>query len=80
MKKTAIVWDLDNTLYRETPELHALLDKLTAEAAIEDFHLPLDIETATKMVNESYKIYRDGGEIFIQKYGVSPKAMFDAYH
>ena len=32
------------------------------------------------MVTESYRTYRDGGEIFIQKYGISPKAMFDAYH
>lgn len=80
MKKTAIVWDLDNTLYRETPQLHALLDRLTAQAAIEDFNLPLDIETATEMVRESYKVYRDGGEVFVQKYGITPKSMFEAYH
>ena len=30
-----IVWDLDNTLYRETPEFHDLLDEITAKAAIE---------------------------------------------
>ena len=80
MNQKVIVWDLDNTLYRETPEFHDLLDKITAEAAIHDLHVPLDFETAKQMVTESYRTYRDGGEIFIQKYGISPKDMFDAYH
>lgn len=80
MAMSIIVWDLDNTLYRETPEMHDLLDSITAEAVINDLHIPLDFETAKAMVTESYRTYRDGGEIFVQKYGVSPKAMFDAYH
>lgn len=75
-----IVWDLDNTLYRETPEFHDLLDEITAKAAIEDLKLPLDFPTAKAMVTESYRTYRDGGEIFVQKFGISPKDMFDAYH
>lgn len=75
-----IVWDLDNTLYRETPEFHDLLDEITAKAAIEDLNLPLDFRTAKAMVTESYRTYRDGGEIFVQKFGISPKDMFDAYH
>ena len=75
-----IVWDLDNTLYRETPEFHDLLDEITAKAAIEDLKLPLDFQTAKAMVTESYRTYRDGGEIFVQKFGISPKDMFDAYH
>lgn len=80
MNTIVIVWDLDNTLYRETPELHDYLDRITAEAAIEDLHLPLDLKTAEEMVKKSYKEYRDGGEIFVREYGVSPKAIFDAYH
>ena len=79
MYKT-IVWDLDNTLYRETPEFHDLMDEITAKAAVEDLKLPLDLATAKAMVTESYKKYRDGGEIFVQQYGVDPKAIFDAYH
>lgn len=75
-----IVWDLDNTLYRETPEFHDLLDEITAKAAIEDLKLPLDFQTAKAMVTESYRTYRDGGEIFVQKFGISPKDMFEAYH
>lgn len=80
MKQNVIVWDLDNTLYRETPEFHDLLDEITAKAAIEDLNLPLDFPTAKAMVTESYRKYRDGGEIFVQKFGISPKEMFDAYH
>lgn len=75
-----IVWDLDNTLYRETPEFHDLMDTITAKAAIEDLHLPLDFATAKSMVTESYRTYRDGGELFVQKYGISQKDLFDAYH
>lgn len=78
--KKVIVWDLDNTLYRETPEFHDLMDTITAQAAIEDLHLPLDFATAKSMVTESYRTYRDGGELFVRKYGVSPKDLFDAYH
>lgn len=80
MKNKIIVWDLDNTLYRETPEFHDLMDQITAEAAIEDLHLPLKIDEAKAIVTESYRTYRDGGEIFVRKYGVSPKKIFDAYH
>lgn len=80
MENKVIVWDLDNTLYRETPEFHDLLDKITAEAAIEDLNVPLDFSTAKSLVTESYRTYRDGGEIFVKQYGVSPKEMFDAYH
>ncbi|MCQ2735052.1 MAG: HAD family hydrolase [Alphaproteobacteria bacterium] len=80
MSEKIIVWDLDNTLYRETPEFHDLLDKITAEAAIYDLKLNMDFETAKALVSESYRIYRDGGAIFVEKYGLSEKDLFDAYH
>lgn len=75
-----IVWDLDNTLYPETDEFKEMLDEATAIAAIEDLGLNIDFQTAKAKVTESYKIYRDGGEIFVQEYGISPKAIFEAYH
>ena len=80
MSNKIIVWDLDNTLYRETPEFHDLLDKITAEAAIQDLKLDMDFDTAKALVTESYKTYRDGGAIFVERYGLSEKEMFDAYH
>lgn len=75
-----IVWDLDNTLYPETDEFKEMLDEATAIAAIEDLGINIDFNTAKAKVTESYKTYRDGGEIFIREYGISPKAMFEAYH
>ena len=78
--KNNIIWDLDNTLYRITPEFADILDEATAIAAIEDLGVPLDFKTAKEKVKESYRVYRDGGEIFVREYGISPKDIFFAYH
>ncbi len=78
--KKILIWDLDNTLYPETEEFKEMLDEATARAAIEDLGVPLDFETAKAKVTESYKTYRDGGEIFVRDYGIDPKEMFEAYH
>ena len=75
-----IIWDLDNTLYRITPEFADMLDEATAIAAIEDLGVPLNFEEAKAKVKESYMTYRDGGEIFVQQYGIDPEAIFQAYH
>ena len=55
------------------------MDEATAIAAIEDLGVPLDFETAKAKVKESYRVYRDGGEIFVKEYGIDPKIFF-AYH
>ena len=78
--KKVIVWDLDNTLYVETDEFKDMLDEATAIALVEDLGLKMDIQKAKAMVKESYKEYRNGGEIFIKDYGIDPKALFEAYH
>lgn len=78
--KKNIIWDLDNTLYRITPEFADMLDDATAIAAIKDLGIQLDFDAAKAKVKESYMRYRDGGEIFVQEYGVSPKDIFEAYH
>lgn len=75
-----LIWDLDNTLYRITPEFADMLDEATAVAAIEDLGVPLSFDEAKAKVKESYATYRDGGEIFVREYGISPKDMFFAYH
>lgn len=79
MSKT-IIWDLDNTLYIETQEFKNLLNEATAHAAIEKFNIPLDFQTATDKVKESYSIYRDGLEIFAQEYKIPHKDLYIAYH
>lgn len=78
--KKVIVWDLDNTLYIETPEFKDMLDEATAMALIKDLGLDIDFETAKNLVKESYKKYRYGSEVFIRDFGVDPKELFDAYH
>lgn len=79
MQKT-IIWDLDNTLYFETDEYKNKLNEATALAAIKQFNVPLDFETATQKVKESYSTYRDGLEIFAQEYGIPHKDLYIAYH
>lgn len=79
MQKT-IIWDLDNTLYLETEEYKNKLNEVTAKAAIEEFKIPLDIETATNKVKESYEIYRDGLEIFAREYKIPHKDLYVSYH
>lgn len=79
-EKKVIIWDLDNTLYIETDEFKDMLDEATAIALVKDLGLKMDIPTAKAMVKESYKEYRNGGEIFIKEYGIDPKALFEAYH
>ena len=78
--KKVIIWDLDNTLYRITSEFAEMLDEATAIAAVEDLGLDIDLPTAKEKVTESFRLYRDGGEIFVREYGVSAKEMFEAYH
>lgn len=78
--KKAIIWDLDNTLYRITPEFADLLDETMAIALKEDFHLDKTVAELKAMVKDSFVQYRDGGQIFYDQYGVDPIKFFFAYH
>jgi sugar-phosphatase len=76
----SIIWDLDNTLYFETQDYKNKLNEATAFAAIKEFNLPLDFDSATQKVKESYEIYRDGLEIFAKEYGIPHKDLYKSYH
>ena len=78
--KNTVIYDLDDTLYNKTEELGDILDTTMAEALVYDLGLKMDIDEVKKLVTQSYKIYRDGGEIFYQNYGIQPKDLFIAYH
>lgn len=80
LNNAVLIWDLDNTLYRITPELADMLDAAMAEALVYDLGVPLDFETTKAKVKESYKIFRDGGEVFYRDYGISPKDLFRTYN
>ena len=78
--KNTVIYDLDDTLYNKTEELGDILDTTMAEALVYDLGLKMDIDEVKKLVTQSYKIYRDVGEIFYQNYGIQPKDLFIAYH
>ena len=77
--KKVVIWDLDNTLYRITPEFADRLDLAMAEALVLDLGVNMSVEECKSLVKESYKIYRDGGEYFYQNYNISPKDLFKYY-
>lgn len=77
--KKVVIWDLDNTLYRITPEFADMLDQAMAEALVLDLNVPMSVAECKALVKESYKIYRDGGEYFYQNYNISPKDLFEHY-
>ena len=78
--KKIVIYDLDDTLYNKTSEFGEILDTTMAEALIYDLGLKMNIDEAKELVTLSYKIYRDGGEIFYRDYGIKPKDLFIAYH
>ncbi len=78
--KKILIYDLDDTLYNKTQEFADLLDSAMATALTEDLGLKMDFSEAKNLVTESFRIYRDGGEIFFQNYGIKPKDLFIAYH
>ena len=71
---------MDNTLYQQTPEYADLLDEVMAEALVEDLGVKMSVDEAKVIVKESFKIYRDGGQIFYDEYGIDPIKLFYAYH
>lgn len=78
--KDIVIYDLDDTLYNKTEEFANILDTVMAEALVYDLGLDMDVAKAKELVTESYKIYRDGGEIFYKEYGIKPRDLFIAYH
>ena len=78
--KKIVIYDLDDTLYNKTDEFAEILDTTMAEALVYDLGLDMDINEAKEMVTLSYKIYRDGGEIFYRDYNIKPQDLFIAYH
>lgn len=78
--KNVVIYDLDDTLYNKTEEFADVLDTVMAEALVYDLGLKMDVAKAKELVTESYRIYRDGGEIFYRDYNINPRDLFIAYH
>ena len=41
-----------------------------AKALVEDFGVPMTVEECKARVKESYRLYRDGGEMFYRDYHI----------
>ena len=78
--KKAIIWDLDNTLYRLTPEYADILDGVMAKVLVEEFGIDMTYDQAKSLVKESFKKYRDGGVLFYKEYGIDEIDFYHAYH
>jgi len=78
--KKVVIWDLDNTLYRITPEIADMLDETMAIALVEDLHVDLSLSECKALVKQSYKDHRDGGEYFYKNYAISPKDLSFYYN
>lgn len=77
--KKVIIWDLDNTLYRITPEFADKLDEAMAQALVLDLGVNMSVAECKELVKESYRIYRDGGEYFYQNHNIAPQDLFEHY-
>ena len=78
--KKVIIWDLDNTLYRETPEFADMLDEVMAKALVEDLGVPMSLADCKARVKESYRLHRDGGELFYRDFHISQKELIKVEH
>lgn len=78
--KKVIIWDLDNTLYRVTPEFGHMLDETMAKVSIENLGVDLNFDEALEKVKEGFIKYRDGGELFYRDYGVDIEDFYKKYH
>ena len=78
--KNIVIYDLDDTLYNKTDEFANILDTVMAEALVYDLGLDMDLNKTKELVTQSYKIYRDGGEIFYKEHNIKPRDLFIAYH
>lgn len=66
-----ILWDLDNTLYRCTQEIHDTFNTAIARAALQlGVNLPFD--QACAVAHESFLKTRYSGAVFVENYNISP--------
>ncbi len=78
-KVEAIIWDLDNTLYRLDEAIIHAFNIAVARAALEaGVELPMD--EAIRMAKQSFKDHGYSGYVFIQEYGVESETLHYKVH
>lgn len=79
-KITTIIWDMDGTLYRDTPEIKGVFKK-AACAALRDVVDPaLDDDQAMNMITESRKKNGDSFSAIVQDHGVNASVLHERHH
>ena len=71
--KKAIIWDLDNTLYRITPEFGDILDSVMARVCVEQLGVDLDFETAKAKVKDLLPNIVTAAKFFIATMGLTSR-------
>lgn len=78
-KIKAIIWDLDNTLYRFNAALEQACNIAAGRAAV-DLGVPLAVEEAVRIAEESFYARGYSGHVFEQEYKICMKSYHHAYH
>lgn len=73
------IWDLDNVVYRYTPEFYDACHQAAARAAI--FHVfAQPLENAVQCAKQSYAKYGRSIESFFREHGIAERDIFTRYH
>lgn len=74
-----VLWDLDNTLYKDSPALYESFDHAIAAAAI--LHgAPLSLEAAKAAAKKSFIEHGYGARVFIEQMGVDAQKLHYSLH
>ncbi len=75
----AVVWDLDNTLYKFSDDYLAACNWASAKAFLE-CGVPLSLEQAYDASWESFRKYHMSGTMLIERYNLDRAQYFKGYH
>ena len=79
-KNFGVIWDLDNTLYKDhTPEMDEAYEVAGAQAAL-DCGAPLSFEDAKRFAHESYERGQAYLEAFVEKFAIDKNKYHQRYH
>lgn len=74
-----IIWDLDDTLYSVTPDLHRSMRESVARAVVK-MGYPITYEEALLLAEESQKIHRLTVKILIEKFNIEKRDLHIPFH
>ena len=75
----AIVWDLDNTLYRLDEALEHTFNLAIAKTVI-SMGVDLELEEASRLAHASFEEFGFSGRVFIKEYGINYEDLHFGFH